>query len=126
MTGIPATLVTGASAARREAAIAGVLDSSLRTALILEGLPDGTPPFEEPLPSWLTIVRIAPGCICCNGNLTMQVMLNRILRQHPERLYIGLANSTHLPRIRQFLQQEPYDKRLSLTGELTADSGSNR
>lgn len=126
MTGIPATLVTGVSAAHREAAIAGVLDSKLRTALILEGLPDGAPPFDEPLPSWLTIVRIAPGCICCSGNLTMKVMLNRILRQHPERIYIGLANSTHLPRIRQFLQQEPYDKRLSLTEELTADSGSNR
>lgn len=121
MTPIPATLVTGTSAAKREAAIAGVLHDHLRTTLILEGLPDGSSPFGEPLPSWLTIVRIAPGCICCTGNLTMQVTLNRVLRQHPERLYISLANSAHLPGIRQFLQQEPYDKWLSLTSELTAE-----
>jgi hypothetical protein len=120
MTRILTTLVTGISPARREAAIAGVLDKHLRTALILEGLPDGSSSFGEPLPSFLTVARIAPGCICCTGNLTMQVTLNRILRRHPERLYIGLANSTHLPQIRQFLQQEPYDKWLSLTDELTA------
>ncbi|TCS37943.1 hypothetical protein EDC30_103235 [Paucimonas lemoignei] len=120
MTRIAATLVIGPSAAAREAAIAGVVDEHQRTALILEGLPDGTSPFPSPLPSWLTIVRIAPGCICCSGNLTMQVTLNRILRQHPERLFIGLVNSMHLPQIRQFLQQEPYDKWLSLTSELTA------
>lgn len=121
MTRIPATLVTGSSAARREAAIAGALEKQERTTLILEGLPDGTSPFGEPPPSWLTIIRIAPGCICCSGNLTMRVTLNRVLRQHPGRLYIGVANSAHLPQIRQFLQQEPYDKWLSLTSELTAE-----
>lgn len=122
MTRISATLVTGASAALREAAIAATLDERLRTALILEGLPDGSSPFGDPPPSWLTLVRIAPGCICCTGNLTMQVTLNRILRQHPQRLFIGLANSTHLPQIRGFLQQEPYDKWLSLTSELLAET----
>lgn len=120
MTPIPATLVTGPSSAEREAMIAGALDARLRTALILEGLPDGTSPFGEPLPPCLTIVRIAPGCLCCSGNLPMRVTLNRILRQHPERLYISLANSDHLPEIRQFLQQEPYDKWLSLTKDLIA------
>lgn len=121
MTRISATLVIGSSAALREAAIASVLDERLRTSLLLEGLPDGSSPFGSPPPSWLTIVRIAPGCICCSGNLTMRVTLNRTLRQQPERLFIGLANSTHLPQIRQFLQQEPYDKWLSLTNELTAE-----
>lgn len=125
MTCIPVTLVTGPSAALREAAIAGVLEAGQRTALILEGLPDGSPSFGEVVPAWLTIVRIAPGCICCSGNLPMRVMLNRLLRQHPERLYIGLANSSHLQQIRQFLQQEPYDKWLSLTKELIANSHSN-
>lgn len=106
--------------------IAGALEERLRTALILEGLPNGASPFDEQLPSWLTIVRIAPGCICCTGNLTMKVTLNRILRQHPERLYISLADSRHLPQIRQFLQQEPYDKLLGLTKELTVESRSNK
>jgi G3E family GTPase len=121
MTRIAATLVTGASAAQREAAIAAALDKRQRTALILEGLPDGSSLFIEPQSSLLTVVRIAPGCICCSGNLTMQVTLNRVLRQHPERLFIGLANSSHLPRIRQFLEQEPYDQWLSLTSELNAE-----
>jgi len=71
-------------------------------------------------------VRIAPGCICCTGNLTMKVTLNRILRQHPQQLYLSLADSRHLPQIRQFLQQEPYDKWLGLTKELTAESRSNK
>lgn len=106
--------------------IAGALEERLRTALILEGLPNGVSPFDEHLPPWLTIVRIAPGCICCTGNLTMKVTLNRILRQHPERLYISLADSRHLPQIRQFLQQEPYDKLLGLTKELSIESRSNK
>ncbi|WP_347232095.1 GTPase [Janthinobacterium sp. 17J80-10] len=96
----------------------------MRTAVILEGLPTGATPFDEVLPSWLTIVRVAPGCICCTGSLTMRVTLNRLLRQHPERLYISLADSSHLQQIRQFLQQEPYDKWLGLTKELTLDSRS--
>lgn len=121
MTRIPVTLVTGPSAALREAAIAGVLEAPQRTALILEGLPDGSSSFGEVVPAALTIVRIAPGCICCSGNLPMRVTLNRLLRQHPERLYIGLANSSHLQQIRHFLQQEPYDKWLSLTKELIAN-----
>ncbi len=122
---IPATLVTGASAALREAAIAAALQAGHRTELILEGLPDGSPPFGDPLPAWLTVTRVAPGCICCTGNLTMRVTLNRALRRHPERLYIGLASSAHLPQIRQFLLQEPYAEWLSLTKELVADSRSN-
>ena len=104
--------------------IAGTLDEGVRTAVILEGLPTGSSPFDASLPPWLTIARIAPGCICCTGNLPMRVTLNRILRQHPERLYISLADSRHLSQVRQFLQQEPYDKWLGLTKELTADSRS--
>lgn len=118
---IPTTLVVGTSVAQREAAIAGVLDERVRTTLILEGLPDGATPFPEPLPPQWTVMRIAPGCICCSGNLTVRVTLNRALRQHPDRLFIGVANPAHLPQIRLFLSQEPYDKWLSLTKELAAD-----
>ncbi len=117
MTRIVTTLVTGASAAIREATIRTMLDAQLSTALILEGLPDGTSTLADlaqanPL---LSIIRIAPGCICCTGNLTMRVTLNRILRTHPQRLFISLVSAEHLPSIRQFLLQEPYDKWLSLT-----------
>lgn len=71
------TLVTGAGAAQREAAIAAALDPALTTALILEGIPSGHSPLDTA--SGLRVARIAPGCPCCSGNMTMRVTLNRLL-----------------------------------------------
>lgn len=115
------TLVTGSRASARETAIAATLDLTLTTALILEGLPDGSAHLDlfAELPT-ITLVRIAPGCLCCAGNLIMRVTLNRILRRPPERLYISLATTTHLDAIRQFLTQEPYDALMSLSTDLCA------
>jgi hypothetical protein len=116
-----ATLVTGPSASARETAIAALLDSRCSTAMILEGLPDGTDPFARfSGVSYIQIKRIAPGCICCIGNLTMRVTLNRILRHPPERLYLSLAATNHLEEIRRFLTQPPYDALLELTNDLQA------
>jgi G3E family GTPase len=112
------TLVTGATAASREAAIAVVLEPGQPAALILEGLPSGNTMLEQ-APD-LDIVRIAPGCPCCVGNLTMRVTLNRMLRRHPARLYIGLASTDHLDNIRRFLAAPPYDALLRLTQVLHA------
>lgn len=119
------TLVTGARAGAREAAIAAAIDPRLDTALILEGLPDGA----ETLACFdhhaeLHIARIAPGCLCCAGNLTMRVTLNRMLRRRPTRLYISLATTTHLIQIQEFLAQAPYDALLCLTEVLSCgDAG---
>lgn len=116
-----ATLVTGFPASAREAAIAALLDSRCSTALILEGLPDGTDPFAQfDKVAHIQIKRIAPGCICCIGNLTMRVTLNRILRHPPARLYLSLAATNHLEEIRHFLTQPPYDALLELTDDLRA------
>jgi hypothetical protein len=115
------TLVCGARASLREGAIADAVDTSHSTALILEGLPDGTTPLDGiPDIKNVYIARIAPGCMCCIGNLTMRVTLNRILRHPPARLFISLATATHLDQIRQFLQQPPYDKLLTLTIDMQA------
>lgn len=115
------TLVTGATASAREAAIASAIDPELPTALILEGLPDGNSRLDALLSSpQFHIARIAPGCLCCTGNLTMRVTLNRMLRRKPARLYIGLANSEHLENIRLFLSQAPYDALLQLAKDLHA------
>ncbi|HJV83283.1 GTPase [Noviherbaspirillum sp.] len=115
------TLVTGPTAAAREAAIANTLEPGIETALILEGLPDGRTSLATYAGvSGLQIARIAPGCLCCTGNLTMRVTLNRILRHPPARLYIGLATSEHLERIREFLTCAPYDKLLQITKDLHA------
>ena len=112
-----ATLVTGGTAASREAAIHSLLDSSA-TAVILEGLPDGHPLLDISAFPSLQLSRIAPGCLCCTGNLVMRVTLNRLLRTHPARLYIGVASDEHLPALRTFLQGAPYDRLLTLTDDV--------
>jgi hypothetical protein len=130
---VTTSLVTGASARAREQAIAAQLSldpprvpgtrgapgapcAPACVAVLLEGLPDGTSTF-SPSPSVL-IERIAPGCLCCTGNLVLRVTLNRLLRRRPERLYIGLAATAHLDQLRSWLQQPPYDQLLELTPDL--------
>jgi hypothetical protein len=114
-----ATLVTGRSASAREAAIAALIDAQCGTALILEGMPDGSNQFDRFRNiAGIEILRIAPGCVCCTGNLILRVTLNRILRRPPARLYMSLATATHLDKVRQFLTQAPYDALLELTEDL--------
>jgi hypothetical protein len=120
------TLVSGRAASAREAAIWSALQQELArdgahqaTALILEGLADGKLATAE-LPPELEIKRIAPGCFCCIGNLTLRVTLNRLLRKAPARLFISIADDTHLQQIHDFLSQPPYDAYLSLTPDLVA------
>jgi G3E family GTPase len=113
------TLVTGLSASAREAAIAAVLDQRCSTALILEGLPDGREQLDRfGNTGHIQIMRIAPGCVCCTGNLTLRVTLNRILRHPPARLYMSLATAAHIDEVRRFLTQAPYDALLELTDDL--------
>ena len=108
------TLVTGPSPGAREQAIAAHAPPG--AAILLEGLPDGRTFLTE----HADVQRIAPGCLCCTGNLVLRVTLNRILRRHPERLYIGLASTEHLDQLRSWLASAPYDQLLELTPELTA------
>lgn len=127
-------LVTGAGAAAREQAIAALLALPLAgapgdpgapapgegpgapaqdlSAVILEGLGVAATPLESG--PGLQVVRIAPGCLCCDGNLVLRVTLNRLLRQRPGRLFIGLASSEHLDQLRSWLAAPPYDQLLAL------------
>ena len=119
---VATTLVTGASAGLREAAIAARLASAgaqvpMPTAILLEGLADGRSLL--PASDTILIQRIAPGCLCCTGNLVLRVTLNRILRRPPERLYIGLATTEHLDQLRSWLSSAPYDQLLELTPDLS-------
>ena len=116
------TLVTGAGAATREAAIAARLSDLHEDgtqAIILEGLASGNSPLDD-LPPEQTVARIAPGCLCCTGNLVLRVTLNRLLRRRPRRIFIGVADSEHLDQLRSWLQSEPYDQLLRLTSDLNA------
>lgn len=127
------TLVTGLNAATREGAIASAIQPTAvadslangSIALILEGFPSGQSAQAAALdpqhnPALAQAARIAPGCLCCVGNLTLKVTLNRILRHPPQRLYISLATATHIAQLYTFLSQPPYDRLLRLTDDLNA------
>ena len=116
---VTASLVTGSTASAREQLIAAHLPpgSAAVSAVLLEGLPDGHT-ILVPSPTVL-VERIAPGCLCCTGNLVLRVTLNRLLRQRPKRLYIGLATTEHLDQLRSWLRNPPYDQLLELTPDLS-------
>ncbi|MFZ6654660.1 GTPase [Undibacterium sp. TJN19] len=107
-------LVHGADYRQREAAIAAAisdLSENQKITVILEGLPDGQD-LLTPLPQ-LHIHRIAPGCFCCIGNLTLRVTLNRALRTQPDHIFLALASHEHLDKLEQSLQTPPYNALLS-------------
>ncbi len=113
------TLVYGGNRMAREHRIAAVVNADLTSAAILEGMPDGQDVLNElATHSQLKIVRVAPSCPCCTGNLTMRVTLNRLLRQKPAALYLSLADATHIANVKKFLQDEQYLALLELGPEL--------
>jgi hypothetical protein len=113
------TLVSGADYAGREAEIAIRLASlpvTSRCAAILEGLPQGQMTLlSAPM---LQVHRLAPACMCCIGNLSLRVTLNRILREPPAHLFLALATVSHLENILAMLQQAPYDGLLQIREHL--------
>ena len=111
------TLVAGGDPAAREAALARKVNAAhhaSQTAIILEGKPDNAANFDP----GIQIIRLAPGCPCCTGNLVMRVTLNRLLRQPPAQLYISIADAGHLAATRSFLTQSPYDSLITLGDDL--------
>jgi len=125
------SLVTGPTASARERwiaaqlaaqpapaapAVPAALAAPERVAVLLEGLPDGLGLIAPS--AAVLIARIAPGCLCCTGNLVLRVTLNRLLRQRPGRLYIALALADHVDQLRSWLLQPPYDQLLELTPDL--------
>jgi hypothetical protein len=114
------TLVLGPNAAARETAISAALQDGQTTAILLEGLSDGHARLLDGAVPGLTVMRVAPGCICCSGNLPMRVYLNRLVRQRPQRMFIGIATADHLGEIRRLLSSAPYDQFLQLNNDLHA------
>jgi hypothetical protein len=99
-------------------------------AVLLEGLPDGSGQLETLLanpdaPGDAALIRLAPGCLCCSGNLILRVSLNRLLRRKPARLFIALAATAHIGQLRTQLQTAPYDDWLTLDTDLDADAASD-
>ncbi len=126
------SLVFGGTATSRHEAIAARVSEDKKTAAIIEGIA-GTGALDSMLPSSnnLQLVHLAPGCPCCTGQLVMRVTLNRLLRQHPDQIYLSLANTEHLTGVINFLQEDQYRERLkigeavdcSIPGTDIADTG---
>lgn len=115
------SLVTGGSSADRERAIATAAPSNETCAAIIEGLPsvdDALYPRSSQLSESMQVVRVAPGCPCCSGNLTMRVTLNRLLRRAPSRLYLSLSTCAHRDQILAFLQEPQYQARLTIGADI--------
>ena len=52
----------------------------------------------------IAIARLAPGCVCCVGQVPLRVTLTRTLRAHrPDSVLLLLATADHLPRVRALL-----------------------
>ncbi|RZT03835.1 hypothetical protein SAMN05216319_4387 [Duganella sp. CF402] len=124
---VPTWLVTGPRAGAREAAIAAHLPSEGASVIILEGLSDGGSalsfdPADGPFSYEIVpqVLRIAPGCLHCSGNLILRVTLNRVLRRPPARLYISLASAEHLELLRSWLSEAPYGTLLDLQDDIAA------
>ncbi len=112
-------LIHGASYTEREAAIAASLsrlagngDGIDKNVVILEGLPNGQDILQST--DLLHISRIAPGCFCCIGNLSLRVTLNRALRQKPANIYLGIASDAHLDKLLLILQDPTYTNLLEI------------
>lgn len=120
---VPTTLVTGRRALDRETSIAARLAATpapcaAGVAVIIEGLADPNSPLADATSAQL--LRIAPGCLCCAGNVVLRVTLNRLLRRPPAQLFISLADATHVGQLRAMLSAPPYDTLLSLCDDVAA------
>jgi len=120
---IPTTLVMGGVALDRELAIADALTGNaalntplIKSAILLEGFSDGKSTLNAD--DKTIIVRIAPGCVCCNNNMIMGIYLNRLIQQKPQQLFLSLSTVSHLEQIKQFLTAPGYVNILKLTNVL--------
>ena len=115
---IPTYLVSGNTSDEREAAIVSAiqrtfaLNPSAINAVLIEGLPSQTVRLTSAQNT--QVVRIAPACLCCDGNLIFRVHLNRLIQKKPAQLFISTATQSHLQQIRTFLSSDGYENKLKL------------
>jgi hypothetical protein len=105
---IPALAVT-LRVARGQAAQQAALDAWIDTrrasadgralAVIAEGAF-----FELNSPAGVALARLAPGCVCCAGEVLLRTTLTRIVRAHrPAEVLVLIAADAHLQRVRRLL-----------------------
>jgi hypothetical protein len=55
-------------------------------------------------PDDVPLALLAPGCVCCVGQVPLRVTLGRLVRSHrPQNILLLLATAEHLPRVRALL-----------------------
>lgn len=55
-------------------------------------------------PDDVALAQLAPGCVCCVGQVPLRVTLGRLVRAHrPQDVLLLLAAADHLPRVRALL-----------------------
>lgn len=73
--------------------------ASGKQAVIVEGGPGNLT-----APAGVELVQLAPGCVCCSGQLPLRVTVARMLRLvKPVRLWIEVSTGEHLPELRKQL-----------------------
>ncbi len=113
------TLVHGGNRLARERAIAAALQRGRDNVAIVEGLASSESPLDAlASANEVRLFRVAAGCPCCSGNLTMRVTLNRALRRSPAHLYLSLADTAHKAGVLNFLQEDQYRSLLEFGGEV--------
>ena len=71
-----------------------------RRAVVAE---TGVMPLQAP--EDVPLARLAPGCVCCVGQVPLRVTVVRTVRAHrPDDLLLLLASAQHLPRVRALLE----------------------
>lgn len=127
MTPARLTVRVATSAGQRQSAVdewsatiqAADLDvDGLRLALIVEGAlaAPSVPPQAE-------VRLLAPGCVCCIGQLPLQVALTRLLRSfRPTHLLLLLASGEHRAEVRKMLQAAPFAPMLAHSGWFDEDA----
>lgn len=128
---IQTTLFAGGLSAIREQALFDKVQSVLnqpnaqasQISIIAEGLPSGSSPLDElSTHPQLHIVRLAPACLCCAGNLVLKVHLNRVITRAKRNsavpfLFISLVDAQHLAQLQSQLSQAPLDQHLRLISD---------
>ncbi|MFN7570566.1 MAG: hypothetical protein ACK5TK_03775 [Betaproteobacteria bacterium] len=62
--------------------------------------------FDLALPDGIALLRLAPGCACCVGQLPLRVGLMRLLRERrPQSVLLLIASDEHRQRIEEMLRE---------------------
>jgi hypothetical protein len=60
--------------------------------------------FDLGCPAGVVLARLAPGCVCCAGEVPLRTTLIRIVRTHrPAEVLVLIAADAHLQRVRRLL-----------------------